>query len=263
MWDKGTNLHHALLLANRHFRKHPDAQPVLLIVTDGEPTSHLAADGEVFFSYPPHPMTIAATVGELDTSMRLGAQTTFFRLGDDPGLARFVDSMAKRAGGRVVAPEARRPRRRRGGLLPRLARVGADGRPRQRPRQLVRRSGVLGRRLSGRRVVVPAAPGESGSRVLEPLPRRSAPAVVFRLWVACGQAAMTRHPEWRQDRAITGMHGVCAWRNRWDLNPRWAQHPHNFSRVAPSAARTRFRGRVYCMSRRPPNACRRPASVEA
>ena len=33
-------------------------------------------------------------------------------------------------------------------------------------------------------------------------------------------------------------------RNRWDLNPRWAQHPHNFSRVAPSAARTRFRGRV-------------------
>ena len=30
MWDKGTNLHHALLLANRHFRKHPNAQPVLL-----------------------------------------------------------------------------------------------------------------------------------------------------------------------------------------------------------------------------------------
>ncbi len=106
MWDKGTNLHHALLLANRHFRKHPDAQPILLIVTDGEPTSHLATTGDAFFSYPPHPMTIAATVAELDTSMRLGAQTTFFRLGDDPGLARFVDSMAKRAGGRVVAPEA-------------------------------------------------------------------------------------------------------------------------------------------------------------
>jgi uncharacterized protein with von Willebrand factor type A (vWA) domain len=37
--------------------------------------------------------------------MRLGAQTTFFRLGDDPGLARFVDSMARRVSGRVVAPE--------------------------------------------------------------------------------------------------------------------------------------------------------------
>jgi uncharacterized protein with von Willebrand factor type A (vWA) domain len=105
MWDKGTNLHHALLLANRHFRKHPTAQPVLLIVTDGEPTSHLEPDGEVYFSYPPHPLTVAYAVRELDNSGRLGAQTTFFRLGDDPGLARFVDSMARRVDGRVVAPE--------------------------------------------------------------------------------------------------------------------------------------------------------------
>jgi uncharacterized protein with von Willebrand factor type A (vWA) domain len=105
MWDKGTNLHHALLLANRHFRRHPHAQPVLLVVTDGEPTSHLEPDGEVWFSYPPHPLTIAYAVRELDTAGRLGAQTTFFRLGDDPGLARFVDSMARRVDGRVVAPE--------------------------------------------------------------------------------------------------------------------------------------------------------------
>lgn len=105
MYDKGTNLHHALLLANRHFRKHPHAQPVLLIVTDGEPTSHLESSGEVFFGYPPHPVTVAHVVRELDNSMRLGAQTTFFRLGADPGLARFIDSMAKRAGGTVVAPE--------------------------------------------------------------------------------------------------------------------------------------------------------------
>jgi uncharacterized protein with von Willebrand factor type A (vWA) domain len=104
-WAKGTNLHHALLLANRHFRKHPTAQPVLLIVTDGEPTSHLESDGEVRFSYPPHPVTIAYTVRELENSMRLGAQITFFRLGDDPSLARFVDSMAKRVEGKVVAPE--------------------------------------------------------------------------------------------------------------------------------------------------------------
>ncbi|WP_299446382.1 VWA domain-containing protein [uncultured Phycicoccus sp.] len=104
-WDKGTNLHHALLLANRHFRKHPNAQPVLLVVTDGEPTSHLEPGGSVFFDYPPHPRTLALAVRELDASARLGAQVTFFRLGEDPGLARFVDSMARRAGGRVVAPE--------------------------------------------------------------------------------------------------------------------------------------------------------------
>jgi len=105
MWDKGTNLHHALLLANRHFRKHPNAQPVLLIVTDGEPTSHLEPDGEVYFSYPPHPLTVAYAVRELDNAGRLGAQTTFFRLGEDPGLARFIDQMADRVEGRVVAPE--------------------------------------------------------------------------------------------------------------------------------------------------------------
>ncbi|MCY7326586.1 MAG: VWA domain-containing protein [Microbacteriaceae bacterium] len=104
-YEKGTNLHHALMLANRHFRRHPTAQPVLLIITDGEPTSHLEAGGDVFFSYPPHPLTVGLAVRELDNSMRLGANTTFFRLGEDPGLARFVDSLAERVGGTVVAPE--------------------------------------------------------------------------------------------------------------------------------------------------------------
>jgi len=104
-WDKGTNLHHGLLLANRFFRKHPNAQPVLLVVTDGEPTAHLEPDGEVWFSYPPHPLTISHSVRELDAAARLGAQTTFFRLGEDPGLARFIESMARRVDGRMVSPE--------------------------------------------------------------------------------------------------------------------------------------------------------------
>lgn len=105
MWDKGTNLHHALLLANRHFRKHPAEQPVLLIVTDGEPTAHLEGDGRAAFAYPPSSTTITRTVQELDAAGRLGAQVTFFRLGEDPGLARFIDGMARRVQGSVVAPE--------------------------------------------------------------------------------------------------------------------------------------------------------------
>ncbi|MDH6676292.1 uncharacterized protein with von Willebrand factor type A (vWA) domain [Rhodococcus sp. LBL1] len=104
-WDQGTNLHHALLLAARHLRKHPNAQPVVLIVTDGEPTAHLEPDGEAFFDYPPSARTLGLTVRELDTLARLGAQVTIFRLGDDPGLARVVDRMAQRVGGRVVAPD--------------------------------------------------------------------------------------------------------------------------------------------------------------
>lgn len=106
IFEQGTNLHHGLLLAGRHLRKHPDAQPVVLIVTDGEPTAHLEPNGEPFFDYPPHPLTLARTVEQLDAMTGLGAQVTFFRLGDDPGLGRFVDQMARRVSGRVVAPDA-------------------------------------------------------------------------------------------------------------------------------------------------------------
>lgn len=102
---QGTNLHHALLLANRHFRKHPADQPVLLVVTDGEPTAHLQPDGNALFDYPPDPVTIRCTVAELDASGRLGAQVTFFRLGEDPGLTQFIDALARRVDGRVLTPE--------------------------------------------------------------------------------------------------------------------------------------------------------------
>ncbi|MCF8607937.1 VWA domain-containing protein [Gordonia sp. HY442] len=103
--EQGTNLHHALMLAHRHLRRFPNAQPVLLIVTDGEPTAHLESDGEAFFWYPPHPQTIGLTVRELDHLARMGTQITFFRLGDDAGLANFIDRIARRIGGRVVAPD--------------------------------------------------------------------------------------------------------------------------------------------------------------
>ncbi|MFT4126410.1 MAG: VWA domain-containing protein [Gordonia sp. (in: high G+C Gram-positive bacteria)] len=103
--EQGTNLHHALLLTQRHLRRFPNAQPVVLVVTDGEPTAHLDPRGEPFFFYPPHPQTIALTVRELDQVARLGAQVTFFRLGEDPGLAHFIDQIARRIAGRVVAPD--------------------------------------------------------------------------------------------------------------------------------------------------------------
>src|SRR5699024_4581291 len=54
-YEPGTNLHHALLLAGRFFREHPTMQPVLLVVTDGEPTAHLLPGGEPWFAYPPDP----------------------------------------------------------------------------------------------------------------------------------------------------------------------------------------------------------------
>ncbi len=104
VYEQGTNLHHALALAVRHLRSHPNAQPVVLIVTDGEPTAHVE-DSSVFFDYPPHPRTIAHTVRGFDEVARLGAQVTIFRLGSDPGLARFIDQVARRVEGRVVVPD--------------------------------------------------------------------------------------------------------------------------------------------------------------
>ncbi|MFI5606750.1 hypothetical protein [Amycolatopsis sp. NPDC051903] len=104
-WEQGTNAHHALLLAGQHLRRHPDAQPVVLMVTDGEPTAHLEPDGEAVFDYPPDPRTIYKTLSEVDRIAKAGASVTVFRLGDDPRLEAFVDTIARRSGGRVVAPD--------------------------------------------------------------------------------------------------------------------------------------------------------------
>jgi uncharacterized protein with von Willebrand factor type A (vWA) domain len=104
VWEQGTNLHHALLLAGRHLRRNPDAQPVVLVVTDGEPTAHLEPDGEAEFHYPPQPRTLRKTLAEVDSLAKLGASVTVFKLGEDPRLAAFVDLIAKRGGGRVVEP---------------------------------------------------------------------------------------------------------------------------------------------------------------
>ncbi|MFT7834809.1 VWA domain-containing protein [Saccharothrix sp. BKS2] len=105
VWEQGTNLHHALLLAGRHVRRHPDAQPVVLVVTDGEPTAHLEPTGEAEFHYPPLERTLGKTLVEVDGLARLGASITVFRLGDDPRLTAFVDTLARRSGGRVVVPD--------------------------------------------------------------------------------------------------------------------------------------------------------------
>ena len=104
-WIQGTNLQHALLLATRHLRRHPDAEPVVLVVTDGEPTAHLTGDGGARFQWPSTPETIRATVAQVDELARFGATLNTFMLGDDPGLARFVDAIARRAGGRVFTPD--------------------------------------------------------------------------------------------------------------------------------------------------------------
>ncbi|MFG3620836.1 VWA domain-containing protein [Nocardia sp. NPDC047654] len=105
VWEQGTNLHHALLLAAGHLRRHPDAVPIVLVVTDGEPTAHLEPDGQTYFDWPPAQRTLAVTMAQVDALAKLGASVTVFMLGEDPRLAAFVDLMARRSGGRVVMPD--------------------------------------------------------------------------------------------------------------------------------------------------------------
>ena len=105
---QGTNLQHALIHAQRHLRRHPQAEPVVLVVTDGEPTAHLEPDGEAFFDWPPRPETVRATVEQVDALTRMGATVNVFMLGEDPGLQRFVDAIARRNGGRVFSPDPAR-----------------------------------------------------------------------------------------------------------------------------------------------------------
>ena len=181
MWDKGTNLHHALLLANRHFRKHPNAQPVLLIVTDGEPTSHLEPDGEVYFAYPPHPLTIALRRPR-------ARQRRPPRRADDVLPARrgprawrgSSTRWPQRVEGRVVAPELDDL-----GAAVVGSYLGSRGRGRpmadaRRLRRLVRRPRVLGRRLISAKATITVSAG--GPRITSTSARRYSPTGMIVAW---------------------------------------------------------------------------------
>jgi uncharacterized protein with von Willebrand factor type A (vWA) domain len=106
-WDRvqGTNLQHGLMLARRHLDKHRGADPMIIVITDGEPTAHLAADGFADFAWPPTPQTLAATLAEVERCTRRGATINVFMLDDDPRLVAFMQELARRNGGRVFQPK--------------------------------------------------------------------------------------------------------------------------------------------------------------
>ena len=105
-WDmvQGTNLQHALMLARRHLDRYRDGEPVIMVVTDGEPTAHLSRDGHPEFAWPPLPETLAVTLAEVERVTRRGATINVFMLDEEPALVRFVDELARRNGGRVFSP---------------------------------------------------------------------------------------------------------------------------------------------------------------
>jgi uncharacterized protein with von Willebrand factor type A (vWA) domain len=102
---QGTNLQHALLIAGRLLSRYPESEPVVMVVTDGEPTAHLLRDGSPAFSWPPMPETLELTLAEVDRLTRRGVGINVFMLDTEPRLVRFVEEMARRNGGRVLSPD--------------------------------------------------------------------------------------------------------------------------------------------------------------
>lgn len=102
---QGTNLQHALHLAGRHLARHREAEPVVLVVTDGEPTAHLSRAGFAEFCWPPLPETLELTMAEVDRLTRAAATINVFLLDDSPRLVEFVHAVAARNGGRVLSPD--------------------------------------------------------------------------------------------------------------------------------------------------------------
>jgi len=109
-WDmvQGTNLQHALMLGRRHLDRYRDGEPVIMVVTDGEPTAHLSRDGHPEFAWPPLPETLAVTLAEVERCTRRGATINVFMLDEEPALVRFVEELARRNGGRVFSPRPER-----------------------------------------------------------------------------------------------------------------------------------------------------------
>ena len=109
-WDmvQGTNLHHALVLAGRYLDQRPEHDPIVLIVTDGEPTAHLRRDGGYWFDWPPAPETLELTLAEVDKMTRRKAPLNIFMLVDDERLTAFVNEVARRNGGRVLSAQPER-----------------------------------------------------------------------------------------------------------------------------------------------------------
>src|SRR5213075_2332012 len=96
-WDfvYGTNMQHAFLLSRRMLARETGTKQIIMI-TDGEPTAHLMADGEVFFSYPPVQETVDATLTEVARCTREDIRINTFMLDATGYLKTFEEKRAMR-----------------------------------------------------------------------------------------------------------------------------------------------------------------------
>jgi uncharacterized protein with von Willebrand factor type A (vWA) domain len=101
-WDYtyGTNIQHALALSRRMLSRYRGTKQIIMI-TDGEPTAHVTADGHAFFNYPPVRETLEATLGEVKRVTRDNITINTFILDVTPDLRGFVEQVSRINRGRT------------------------------------------------------------------------------------------------------------------------------------------------------------------
>jgi uncharacterized protein with von Willebrand factor type A (vWA) domain len=105
-FEYGTNLQHALLIARQLLGRRAGGNKQIVVITDGEPTAHVA-NGQVEFSYPPTVRTMQSTLREVGRCTREGIVINTFMLERSRYLSEFVDLMSRINRGRAfyVEPE--------------------------------------------------------------------------------------------------------------------------------------------------------------
>ncbi len=99
-YNYGTNLQHALALS-RHLLRNERGERQVVVVTDGEPTAHLMASGEPFFSWPPVRETLDKTMAEVLRCTNAGITINTFALDIERSQFPFVEQIARVNGGRT------------------------------------------------------------------------------------------------------------------------------------------------------------------
>ncbi len=99
-WNSGTNMQHGLMLARKLLSRQKVANKHIIMVTDGEPTSHLE-NGHAYFSYPPSYQTIDETLKEVKRCTQDGITINTFMLEANYYLMDFIDQVTKVNKGRA------------------------------------------------------------------------------------------------------------------------------------------------------------------
>jgi uncharacterized protein with von Willebrand factor type A (vWA) domain len=100
-FDYGTNMQHGLMLSRRLLARQTGTKQVIMI-TDGEPTAHFEPGmDQPFFSYPPVPETVEATLREVNRCTREGIRINTFMLDASSYLKAFVEKLTQLNRGRA------------------------------------------------------------------------------------------------------------------------------------------------------------------